>query len=68
MVEKYCANIIQVTVQRKKTSPSLIRPHLDLVIISSRHEEGLCFMEVDSSNRSIVLFESVNQRAHAIVP
>ena len=68
MVEKDCANIIQMSIQGKQTSPSLIGPDLDLVIVSTGNEEGLCLVEVDSSYWPIVLLESINQCSHAVVP
>ena len=42
--------------------------YLDLVVISSRHEERLGTVKVHSSHRSIVLIEAIDQRAHAIIP
>jgi hypothetical protein len=68
MMEEDCSNIIQMPIQSKQASASLIRPDLDLVIISTRNEEGLCLVEVDSSNRPIVLLKSINQSSHAIIP
>lgn len=60
MMKEDCANIIQMSIQGKKTSASLIGPDLDLVIVSPRNEEGLCLVKVYSSNRAIVLLEPVD--------
>lgn len=68
MVEEDCTDIIQMPIESKQTSASLVGPDLDLVIISTRDEEGLCLVEVNSSYRSIVLLKSINQRSHTIVP
>jgi hypothetical protein len=61
-------NIVQMSIQSKQTSASLIGPDLDFIIISTRNEEGLRFVKVDSSNGSIMLLKSVNQGPHAVIP
>jgi len=38
MVEEHGSDIVQMTVQREDTSPCLVRPNLDLVVVSARHE------------------------------
>jgi len=68
MVEEDSPNIVQVAIQSEQTSASLIGPDLDLVIISPGNEEGLCLVEVDSSNGTIMLLKSVNQCSHAVIP
>ena len=68
MVEEDSAHIVQVSVQRKKTSPRLIRPDFDFVVVSPRHEQWLGFVKVDAANRSIMLLEPINQCSHAVVP
>lgn len=68
MVEEYGPDIVQVAVQREQTSPSLVRPDLDLVVVTARDEEGLGVVEVDSSDRTVVLFEPINQGPHAVIP
>lgn len=54
--------------QRKQTPPLLIVPHLDLVIISSRHEKRLRWMKIHTSNRPLVLIKPINKRSHPVVP
>lgn len=68
MVEKYGANVVEMTVQCEKTSSCLVGPDFDLVVVTTRDEERLCFVEVDASNRSVVFLESIDERAHPIVP
>ena len=68
MVEEDGPDIVQVTAQCEKTSSCLIRPDLDLVVVTSRHEQGLSLVEINTSNGSVVLLKSVDQRAHAVVP
>lgn len=68
MVEEDCSYVVEMSVQGKQTSPRLIRPDLDLVVVASRNEEGLCLVEIDASNRPIVFFEAINKGSHAIVP
>jgi hypothetical protein len=43
------------------------QPHLDLVVITTRHEEGLRLVEVHTTDRSIVLVKFVDQRAHSVI-
>ena len=54
------ANVIKVTVECEKTSSSLVRPDLDLVVIATRYKERLRLVKVDTSDRTVVFFESVN--------
>lgn len=68
MVEEYCSYVVQMPIKSEETPAGLIRPDLNLVVVSARHEEGLRLVEVDSSNRSIMLLETVDQRSHTIVP
>lgn len=67
-MEEYRSDIIQMTIQCEQASPCLITPHLDLVIITSGHEEGLGRVEVNGSNGAIVLFESIDEGSHAVIP
>ena len=68
MVEEDRSDIIQMPIERKKTSPGLIRPHLDLVVVTSGDEEWLCLMKINATNWPIMLLEPIDQRAHAVVP
>ena len=61
--------------QGKKTFPLLVIPYFDLVIITTRTEDRLCWVETDSSNRSCwsacALHEEISlahHRAHRIYP
>ena len=68
VVEENGADVVKVAVEREKAATCLVRPNLDLVVIATGDEQGLSLVKVDASNGSIVLFESVDQRAHSIVP
>lgn len=68
MVEEDGSDIVEVAVQGEQASPGLIRPNLNLVIVTARDEEGLGVVEIDSSDWTVVLFESINQGPHAVVP
>lgn len=68
MVEENSPDVVQVTVQREQAPPGLVRPDLDLVVVTARDEEGLSVVEVDSSDRTVVLFEPINQGSHTVVP
>lgn len=68
MVEENGTNVIQMAVQGEEAASCLIRPNLDLVIVTTRHKEGLCSVKIDATDRTVVLFESINQSAHTIIP
>lgn len=68
MVEENGANVIEVTVQCEETSSCLVGPDFDLVVVTTRDEERLRLVKVDASNRSVVFLESIDERAHSIVP
>lgn len=68
VVKENRPHIVQMAVQREKASPRLVTPHFDLVVITSGNEEGLRLVEVDASDGTIVLFESVNKSSHPIIP
>ena len=68
MVEENGSHIIQMSVQSEKTAPRLIRPYFDLVVVASRDEERLGLVEIDTSNRPVVFFETVNESTHTVVP
>ena len=68
MMEEHRPHIIQMPIQREQTSTRLIRPHLDLVVISPGHKQRLCLVEVDPSYGTVVLFKAVYERAHPVIP
>lgn len=67
-MEENRAHVIQMAVQCEKTPPGLVVPDLDLVVIASGHKQGLSRVEIDSSDWTIVFFESVNECSHTVVP
>ena len=84
-MEEDGADIVEVAVEGEEAPACLVRPDLDLVVVTARYKKGLpprqhpavlpsavsphlCLVEVDAADRAIVLFESVNQGAHPIVP
>ena len=68
MMEKNRPHIVKMTIERKETSSGLIRPDLYFVIIPARDKQRLCFMEIDTTYWTIMLFESIDQSSHPIVP
>lgn len=68
MVEEHRSHIIQMTVQSEEASSGLITPHLDLIVVTSGHKQGLGPMEINTPNRTVMFFETINECAHAIVP
>ena len=68
MVKEDSPNVVQMTVEGEKTPPRLIRPDLYFVVVSTGYEQRLRLVEIDPSNRPIVLFEAVYQSTHPIIP
>lgn len=68
MVEENRPHVVQMPIERKQTSASLVAPNLDLVIISAGHEQRLRLVEINATNGTIVFLKAVDQRAHAVVP
>lgn len=59
MMEENSPHIVQMAVERKQTSPSLIGPDLDFVVVSPRNEKRLCFVKVNASYRTVMLLKTV---------
>ncbi len=68
MVEEHGPDVVEMTVQGEKTPSSLIRPDLDLVVVAAGGKEGLGFVEVHRTNRTIMFFETIDQSTHTVVP
>ena len=68
VVEENGPNVVQVAIEREEAPPGLVAPHLDLVVVASRDEERLGLVEIDTSNRPVVFFETVNESTHTVVP
>jgi hypothetical protein len=62
------SNVIQVTQEGEETTTELVVPHLDLVVVSTRHDERLVEMKVHTAYRAIVFLEAINDSSHAVVP
>ena len=67
-MEENGADVVQVSIQGEEASSRLVRPDLDLVIITPRHEQGLCFVEVYAPYRAIMFLKAIDKSAHAVVP
>lgn len=67
-MKKYCSDVVQMAVESKETSPALIGPDLNLIVVTSRYEERLCFVEVYASDGTIMLFEAIYESPHTIIP
>lgn len=68
VVEEDGANVIEMSIESEEAPSSLVRPDLDFVVVPAGDEQRLSLVEVDSSDRTVVLFEAVYERAHAVVP
>lgn len=67
-MEENGSDVVKMAVEGEQAASRLVRPDLDLVIVATRYEQGLCLMKVDSTDWSIVLLESVDQGTHTVVP
>lgn len=68
MVEEDCPHIVKVAIEREKTSPCLVGPDFDFIVVSAGNEQWLGLVEVDATDWAVVLFKSVDQRSHTVVP
>lgn len=68
VVEEDGSHVVEMAVECEEASPSLIRPDFDLVIVTTRYKERLCFVEVDAADRPIMLLKSIDQCAHPVIP
>lgn len=68
MVEEHRSHVVQVTVQGEEAAPGLVRPNLDLVIVTPGHEQWLSTVKINTSDRSVVFLESIYQGSHAVIP
>jgi hypothetical protein len=48
----HSTNIIQMAVQSEQTTAGFVIPHLDLIVIATGDEEGLRWVESDTSYRA----------------
>ena len=67
-VKLHRTDVVKVADQVEETSLELIVPHFDLVVVTSRHKQGLRAVKANTAHRSLVLFELVDHDLHAVVP
>jgi hypothetical protein len=67
-MEFHRPDVIQVPQQREKAPSELVIPNLDLVIVAAGDDKGLMEVKIHASDGAIVFFESVYDRAYAVVP
>lgn len=68
MMEEHRSHVVQMTIEREQTPPSLVAPDLDLVVITAGHEEGLGRVEINASNGAVMFLKAINEGAHTVVP
>lgn len=68
MVEEDGADVVEMAIQGEQASSCLIGPYFDLIVVTARNEERLRFMKINAADRSIVLFESIDQSSHPVIP
>ena len=59
-------DVVKMTQQREDAASLLVIPHFDLIVISSGDKERLLFVEVHTSDGTIVLVKLVKEGAHPI--
>jgi hypothetical protein len=57
-----------MTEQCKETTAEFIIPNFDFVIVTSGNDEGFHEMKVDAADGTVVLFKSVDDCSHAVIP
>ena len=62
------SDVIQVTQEGKETAAQFVVPDLDLVVISTRYNQGVGQVKINATDGSVVLFKSINDSADAIIP
>ena len=67
-VELDGADVIQVTQEGEETAAELVIPNLDLVVVTAGYDERFVQVEVDATDRTVVLLETVNDGTDAVVP
>lgn len=60
MVKEDGSDVVEMAVEGEKATSSLVRPDFNLVVVTARDEKRLCLVEVDTTNRTIVLLEAIN--------
>jgi hypothetical protein len=68
MMEENGPNVVKMAIECKKAASCLVRPDLDLVIVTAGDEKRLCLVEIDSTDGPVVLFEAINQCSHSVIP
>lgn len=54
--------------QGEKASAQFVVPYLDFVIVTSTDNQRICFVEIDATDWSIVLFEAIDDGTDSIIP
>jgi hypothetical protein len=68
MMEEDSSDVVQVAGQCKHTLSGLSGPNLDGVVITTRDKDWLSRMESDTSDRTVVIFKTIDQSTHTIIP
>lgn len=68
MMKEDCSHIVKVTIEGEETSSRLVGPDFDFVVVSARNEQRLGLVKINATDWAIMLFKSVNQCTHTIVP
>lgn len=62
------ADVVQVTQQREQAPAQLVIPHFYFVVITSRNNERLAAMKIDTTYRPVVFLKLIEHSAHSVVP
>mmetsp|Transcript_11249 Transcript_11249/g.32344 ORF Transcript_11249/g.32344 Transcript_11249/m.32344 type:complete len:424 (-) Transcript_11249:228-1499(-) len=62
------ADVIQVAQQCEEAASELVIPDLDLVVITSGHDERLLQVEIHTAHGTIVLLETIDDGSDAVIP
>lgn len=62
------AHVVEMSCESELASPRLVAPYFDLVIISTRHKDGLAGMKLHASHGPVVINEPIDERSYPVVP
>ena len=68
VVKKHRSDVVQMAGQSEHALSGLGGPDLDCVVITTGNKDRLCWVERNTSDRPVVVLETVNQRTHSVVP
>ena len=67
-MEKHGSDIVQVTIQGENALASDEGPHPDQIVVTTGHKKRLRWVEIDTSNWTLMILKTVDKSAHTVIP